>query len=154
MGDLIFNLGLYNINCITMSSQLKIAITKEIIEQCKNCGNENDELEIGNSCALATALIDIFPNVYITNHYIFPFGIEYEKERNLKIPLPIIAQQFIKLFDGFRLVPKVRLLLPEFEFTIDVQDEVIEHINIDEVRELVKECTNTRLLQNSFHPAR
>jgi hypothetical protein len=137
-----------------MSSQLKIAITKEIIEQCKNCGNENDEHEIGNNCAVATALIDIFPNVYITNHYILPFGIEHEKERNLKIPLPIIAQHFIKLFDAFRLAPKVRLLLPEFEFTIDVQDEVIEHINIDEVRELVKGWTNTHLPQNSFYSAR
>jgi hypothetical protein len=122
-----------------MPLQIKIAITKEIIERCKNCGNENEEHEIGNNCAVAIALMDIFPDVYITNHYIFPFGIEHEKEQSLKIPLPIIAQQFIKLFDGFRLAPRLRLLLPEFEFTIDVQDEVIEHINIDEVRELIKE---------------
>ena len=126
-----------------MPLQLKIAITKEIIEQCKNCGNENEEHEIGNNCAVAFALMDIFPNVYVTNYYIFPFGIEYEKEQNLKIPLPIIAQQFIKLFDGFRLTPKLRLLLPEFEFTIDVHDEVIEQINIDEVRELIKEGTKS-----------
>jgi hypothetical protein len=129
---------------------LKIAITKEIIEQCKNCGNENEEHEIGNNCAVAFALVDIFPNVYVTNYYIFPFGIEYEKEQNLKIPLPLIAQQFIKLFDGFRLTPKLRLLLPEFEFTIDVHGEVIEQINIDEVRELIKEGTNACLPQYSF----
>jgi hypothetical protein len=121
-----------------MPLQLNIAITKEIIERCKNSGNENEEREIGKNCALAFALMDIFPNVYVTNYYIFPFGIEYEKEQNLKIPLPIIAQQFIKLFDGFRLTPKLRLLLPEFEFTIEVSDEVIEQINIDEVRELIK----------------
>lgn len=120
-----------------MPLQLKIAITKEIIEQCKNCGSENEEHEIGNNCAVAFALMDIFPDVYITNYYIFPFGIEHEKEQNLKIPLPIIAQQFIKLFDGFRITPKLRLLLPEFEFTIDVPDEVIEEINIEEVRELI-----------------
>ena len=130
-----------------MALQLKIAITKEIIEQCKNCGNEIEEDEIGNNCAVAFALMDIFPNVYVTNYYIFPFGIEYEKEQKLKIPLPIIAQQFIKLFDGFRLTPKLRLLLPEFEFTIDVHDEVIEQINIDEVRELIKESTNAYLPQ-------
>ena len=120
-----------------MPSQLKIAITKEIIEQCKNCGNENEELEIGKNCAVAFALIDIFPNVYVTGYYIFPFGIDYEKEQVLGIPLPIVAQQFIKLFDAFYLTPKLRLLLPEFEFTIDVPDEVIEQINIDEVRELI-----------------
>ncbi len=122
-----------------MPSQLKIAITKEIIEQCKNCGNENKEHEIGKNCVVAFALIDIFPNVYVTNYYIFPFGTEYEKEQDLKIPLPIIAQQFIKLFDAFCLTPKLRLLLPEFEFAIYVPDEVIEQINIDEVRDLIEE---------------
>ena len=121
-----------------MPVQLKIAITKDIIEHCKNCGNENKEYEIGQNCAVAFALADIFPNVYITNYYIFPFGVEYGKEQALKIQLPIIAQQFIKLFDAFRLTPKLRLLLPEFEFTIDVPDEVIEQINIDEVRELIE----------------
>jgi hypothetical protein len=120
-----------------MPTQLKISITKEIIEQCKHCGNGNEEHEIGRNCAVAFALIDIFPDVYVTNYYIFPFGIGYEKEQVLKIPLPIIAQQFIKLFDGFYLTPKLRLILPEFDFTIDVPDEVIAQINIDEVRELI-----------------
>jgi len=122
-----------------MPLQLKIAITKQILEQCKNCGNEMEEHEIGNNCAVAFALMDIFPNVYVTNYFIFPFGIEDERQQNLKIPLPVVAQQFIKLFDGFRLTPKLRLLLPEFEFNIDVHDEVIEQINIDEVRELINE---------------
>ena len=119
-----------------MSLPLKITITKEIIEQSKHCGNENEEHEVGKNCAVAFALIDIFPEVYVTNYYIFPFGTGYEF---LKIPLPIIAQQFIKLFDGFCLTPKLRLLLPEFEFTIDIPNEVIEQINIDEVRELIEE---------------
>ena len=125
-----------------MSLQLTISITKEIIRECKNCGNGNEEREIGKNCAVAFALIDIFPDVYITNYYIFPFGIEHEKEQDLRIPLPIVAQQFIKLFDAFYLTPKLRLLLPEFEFTIDVPDEVIEQINIDEVRGLIKEGKN------------
>jgi len=121
-----------------MPVQLKIAITKEVIEQCKNCGNENEKHEISKHCAVAFALSDIFPDVYVTNYYILPFGIEYEKQEAFRIPLPIIAQQFIKLFDSFYLTPKLRLLLPEFGFTIDVPDEVIEQINIDEVRELIK----------------
>ena len=122
-----------------MPLQLKIAITKQILEQCKNCGNEMEEHEIGNNCAVAFALMDIFPNVYVTNYFIFPFGMENERQKDLKIPLPVVAQQFIKLFDGFRLTPKLRLLLPEFEFNIDVHDEAIEQINIDEVRELINE---------------
>ena len=133
-----------------MPTQLRIAITKEIIEQCKNCGNDNEAHKIGKNCAVAFALIDIFPNVYVTGYCIFPFGIEYEKEQGLRIPLPVIAQQFIKLFDGFYLTPKLRLLLPEFEFTIDVPDEVIEQINIDEVKELIEEGANAHLPQYSF----
>ncbi|MBA2562481.1 MAG: hypothetical protein H0V14_06130 [Chitinophagaceae bacterium] len=122
-----------------MSFQLKISITKEIIEQCQNCGSKNEKYEIGKNCAVAFALIDIFPDAYVTNYYIYPFGIEHKKQPVLKIPLPIIAQQFINLFDAFPLTPNLRLLLPEFEFTIDVPDEVIEQINIDEVSELIEE---------------
>ena len=119
-----------------MPAQFKITITKKIIERSKYCGTGNDTHTIGKNCAIAFALVDIFPDVYVTSYCIFPFGIDFEKE--LKIPMPVIAQQFIKLFDGFCLTPKLRLLLPEFEFTIDVPDEVIEQINIDEMRGLIE----------------
>ena len=120
-----------------MPTSLKIAITKEIIEQCKYCGIENETYTIGNNCAIAIALIDIFPQVYVTGYSIFPWGMDPKKEPAAQIPLPAIAQQFIKLFDGFRLTPKLRLLLPAFEFTIDIPDEVIEQINIDELSEWI-----------------
>ena len=121
-----------------MPIQFKIAITKEIISHCKNCGTGNEDHRIENNCAIAFALADIFPKVFVTNLSIFPFGIDGDKGNDIKIPIPLIAQQFIKLFDGFRLTPRLRLLLPEFEFTIDIPDEVIEQINIDDVRELIK----------------
>ena len=119
-----------------MSIQLKIRIIKEIINQSKNCGVESDIHETGRNCAIAVALQDIFHEVYVTNYYIFPFGIDNTATTDLKITLPVIAQQFIKLFDGFRVTPNLRLLLPEFEFTIDIPPEVINAINIDEVKEL------------------
>src|SRR5436190_23071370 len=101
-----------------MSVEFKIRITKEILEHCKDCGAENNKEEISRNCAVAFALKDIFPDVYVTNYYIFSFGIDPEKEKDIKIAMPVIAQQFVKLFDGFYLSPKLRLLLPEFEFTI------------------------------------
>ena len=122
-----------------MPTQFKIAITKEIIAHCKNCDAGN-ETRIENNCAIAFALADIFPKVYVTNFCIFPFGIEGDKQKDIKIPLPVIAQQFIKLFDGFRLTPRLRLILPEFEFTIDITDEVIEQIDINDVRELIEKA--------------
>jgi len=84
-------------------------------------------------------LQDIFPEVYVTNFFIFPFGIDKTDATDLKIALPVIAQQFIKLFDGFRVIPNLRLLLPEFQFTIDIPAEVINAINIDEVKELISD---------------
>jgi len=118
--------------------EFKIAITKDILAHCKNCGNGNEAVRTENNCAIAFALADIFPLVYVTNDYIFPFGIDGDKKIDIKIPLPPIAQQFIKLFDGFRLTPNLRMLLPAFEFIIDIPDKVIEQINIDEVRELIE----------------
>jgi len=123
-----------------MPTQFKIVITKEIIAQCKNCGTGNDNRRVENDCAIAVALADIFPKVYVTDLYIFPFGIDGDKEKDIKIPMPVIAQQFIKLFDGFRLTPRLRLILPEFEFTIDITDEVIEQIDINDVRELIEKA--------------
>ena len=121
-----------------MPIQFKIVITKEIIAQCKNCGTTNDDRRVENNCAIAVALADIFPKVYVTDLYIFPFGIEGDKEKDIKISMPVIAKQFIKLFDGFRFTPRLRLMLPAFEFTIDIADEVIEQINIDDAKELIK----------------
>jgi len=123
-----------------MPTQFKIAITKEIIGQCKNCGTGNDDRRVENNCAIAVALADIFPKVYVTDLYIFPFGIDGDKKKDIKIPMPVIAQQFIKLFDGFRFSPRLRLMLPEFEFTIDIPDEVIEQININDVRKLIEKA--------------
>jgi hypothetical protein len=120
-----------------MPTQLKITITKEILQRSRNCGTERGAYIVGNNCAIATALVEMFPNVYVTGNYIFPFGNEYEEREELRIPLPVIAQQFIKLFDGFHLTPKLRLLLPAFEFSINISDKVIEQINIDELRELI-----------------
>jgi hypothetical protein len=129
-----------------MSIQFKIKITKDIIDQSKNCGAESDIYKMGRNCAIACALQDIFPEVYVTNFFIFPFGIDNNEETDLKIALPVIAQQFIKLFDGFRVTPNLRLLLPEFEFTIDIPAEVINAINIDEIKELTTDSKKRRVM--------
>ena len=120
-----------------MPTAFKIVISKAIIEQSKYCGTNNDVHTVGSNCAIATVLADFFPDVYVTGYHIFPYGMKHSNEPGLSIPLPLVAKQFIKLFDGFYLTPKLRLLLPEFEFIIDIPDEVIEQINIDEVKALI-----------------
>ena len=118
-----------------MPVQFKIKVTKEILELSKECGAHNDFDTIGKNCAIAIALKDIFPGVVVTDYYIFPFGIDNKnKLDDLRIVMPKIAQDFVKIFDSLSAIHKLRLLLPEFEFEISIPDEIISQINIDEVR--------------------
>ena len=118
-----------------MSVQFNISITKEILRQSKNCSSQVPEN--GSHCAIAVALKDIFPDVFVSAHCIYPFGNISEAAGRICIPLPVVARQFIKLFDGFYLTPSLRLLLPEFDFAIEIPDEVIDRINIDDLTSLI-----------------
>jgi len=121
-----------------MPIPFKIKVTKQILELSKKCGAHNEDEIMGKDCAIALALKDIFPEVYVSGHYIYPFGIdENDKLDELKIALPKIAQDFVNVFDSLCAIYKQRLLLPEFEFEISIPDEIISQINIDEVRTLV-----------------
>jgi len=120
-----------------MPVRFKIKVTKEILELSKECGAHNDFDTIGKNCAIAIALKDIFPEVVVTDYYIYPFGIDNKnKLDDLRIVMPKIAQDFVKVFDSLSAIHKLRLLLPEFEFEISIPDEIISQINIDEVRTL------------------
>ncbi len=112
-----------------------IKIDRHILKLSKECGTQNDTGTIGNTCAIALALKDIFPEVFISDYNIYPFGRdENNKTDNLAMPLPKIARDFVRVFDSLSGVHNLRLLLPEFEFTIDVPDAVISEINIDEIK--------------------
>jgi hypothetical protein len=128
---------------------LHIHITKEIIFQSLHCDADNDFYRMGKNCAIALALREFFPEAHVTSLFIFPFGMDDKKTKDLKIPLPLVAQQFVKLFDGFHLVPNLRLLLPEFDFIIELADEIIDAINIDDIKEVVSNSNGS--LQLSRH---
>lgn len=121
-----------------MPVQFKIVITKQILEASRLCGIENDLFTIGRNCAIANAMKHIFPDIFVSGYDIFPFGAGNDDSiKQIRLPLPVVAQHFVRLFDGFRLTPALRLLLPEFEFNIDIPDEVIALINIDEIRKIL-----------------
>ncbi|WP_336517145.1 hypothetical protein [Pollutibacter soli] len=105
------------------------------MEQSKNCGHQSPEN--GTHCAIAIALKDIFPDVYVAADCMYPFGNADDECKKVSIPLPPIARQFAKLFDGFYLTPGLRLLLPAFEFPIEIHDEVINMINIDDLHGVI-----------------
>jgi hypothetical protein len=119
-----------------MPVSFKIKVTKEILELSKRCGEEEIEI-IGENCAIALAVKGIFPDVVVTGNYIHPFGIDdCDRWDELKIALPKIAQDFVRVFDSLSAIPNQRPGLPEFEFEISIPDEIISQINIDEVRTL------------------
>ena len=120
-----------------MPVTFEIKITKEILAGSKECGTHNDLEKIGNNCAIALAVKDIFPNVFVTTHHIYPFGIDDDRYNRLSIPLPGVALNFIKIFDSLRSIHNARLCLPEFEFNIDIPDEIISLIDIDEVKNIL-----------------
>jgi len=112
-----------------MPVTFKIQVTKEIITQCKEVGVLDNADIIGNKCPIAVAVKHIFPEVHVSNYYLFPFGMYAEQ----KIPLSPVAQNFIKLFDSLSQIPRTRSLIPAFEFEIEIPDTVLEQIDIGEL---------------------
>ncbi|HSZ86429.1 MAG TPA: hypothetical protein VK787_10380 [Puia sp.] len=118
-----------------MSTPFTIRITKEILARAKNCGLKQEQF-IGDNCAIALALQDIFPDVFVTGDHIHPFGFDQQSVSDMKITLPAIARDFIKVFDSLVQIPRVRLRLPEFAFDISIPDKILDQINIDEIHHI------------------
>ena len=111
---------------------LRIKVTKEILRKTKYCGTYLAETNkpTNQSCAIAEAVISIFPNASVGN-VVLCFD-----SRSHSSPLPENARVFIREFDTTS--PDFREELPEFEFEIEVPESVINSVNIDEVKELLK----------------
>jgi hypothetical protein len=108
-------------------TKLKITVTKEILEKSKNCGHENKL--ISQSCAISLAVIDIFPNVSVGADSIL------DMSTGLYMELPEVAKKFIDSFDWAN--PEERVKMNPISFEIEIPNEVIEKINIDELRPLL-----------------
>ncbi|MES1218765.1 MAG: hypothetical protein ABUT20_24890 [Bacteroidota bacterium] len=112
-----------------MPVNFKIQVTKEIIRHCKDVGVWDDEDNTGNNCPIAVAIKHIFPDVHVSDFYLSPLGLN----ASTKIHLAPIAQNFIKVFDSLRKIPRTRLLIPAFEFDIEIPDSILEQIDIKEL---------------------
>ncbi len=128
-----------------MSYKLNIKVTKEILEKSKMCGKN----KVGLNCAIALAIRDIFPSAWITGSKILIDPIFLKEgcgiKSKLAIKLPIEAIHFIHEFD--RIKPKRRVLMNEISFDIDIPDAVIEELNIDELKEVLKESKTLELIE-------
>ena len=102
-------------------NSLTVSITKDIIARSYRCGTENEIEMIGNHCPIAIALIERFPDVFVSGTHIHPYGDESDKT----IPLPAEAVEFIRLFDSLADTPEERMGLPELTFEVLLEEEVV-----------------------------
>jgi hypothetical protein len=128
--------------------KLRISVTKEILEESKWCGFGSGENEpINKNCAISLAVRDIWPDAIVENAFMVAYpewGINYcIADSKDKIKLPQIARSFICDFDGSE--PCERTQIPPISFEVDVADEVINRINIDEIKELLKDHSTLQL---------
>lgn len=110
---------------------LKIKITKEILEKTKNCKGK----DLPDNCAISYAVRDLLPKAQTGITTIFPYG-ESNSSEETDIALPWLVTSFISRFDHCK--PEDRAILPEMEFQIEIPDEVINKINIDEIKPLLQ----------------
>lgn len=130
--------------------KLKIKVTKEILEESKDCTYSNDEYNsragYETNCAIAKAIIQLLPGAFVDGEHI-AFYSSYETYRRkqplVKIPLPKSAKLFIDEFDCAD--PEERAQMKPMSFTVDVPDYLIERIGISEVHRILKESKTLEL---------
>ena len=124
-------------------TKLKIKVTKEVYQKSMYCGTAQGGGEcITQNCAIAVAVRDVFPHAEVGADDIVFSPLEMIGVAQL----PQIAKSMIVLFDSFTDNPEVRLHLPEFEFEIEVPDEVVDSIGINEIKEILKTSKTLELV--------
>jgi hypothetical protein len=120
-----------------------IKITKEVLERSKMCGIEKKY--IGDSCAVAVAIIDLFPSAQIGKTFAFLMsdGV-YRVDGLSKIYLPVSAAEFIFAFDNLN--PEERVLMYPFSFEIEVPEYVIERIGISTIYKVLSESSTMEMV--------
>jgi hypothetical protein len=125
-----------------MSYILTVHITKELVEQTKMCGflpsgkrSDDEENPINTTCLFAEAFRTIFPQAWVDEAEVWPFGIS-----GPPMPLPDQATSLIQLFDMLGPTERVATIHEE-DINIPIPDYILEKLDISEV---------TRQLEN--HP--
>jgi hypothetical protein len=117
-----------------MPIKYSIHVTKEIIRSCKNLGMVDDIDIIGDKCPVALSVRHLFPEVHISNQYIFPRGMDTQ----MKISLPTKVTDFINKFDTLSSSPDLRLKMKGFKFDLIIPENVIASINIEDLISQIK----------------
>lgn len=132
--------------------KLQINVTKDILERSKMCGKITGKkaYNVAANCAIALAVRDIFPNALVGKKSLV-FNVPdsttiVELNKLPKSFLPIAAMTFIDVFDTS--TSEQRIQLEPFSFEVEVPDEVIDSINIEEVKAICASSETLMLVEN------
>lgn len=125
--------------------KLKIKVTKDILRRSMMCGTNTIYECVSQNCAIALACREIFPGCDVGSDGIE--GVDVIKTNYWKIRLPSEAGEFISKFDRLVFTPEERLNLPELEFEVELNDDVLACINIDEAKEVLKTSETLKLIE-------
>lgn len=130
--------------------KILIKVTKEVLKRSAGCGRSSLS-NIGSNCAVALAVVDIFPNAWVSHAFIHLHNVNYptfnyvcDNEATHSIPLPRFVSQFISDFDS--LDYNNRINLPEISFEIEVPQSVIDKIGISEAYRILSESKTLELV--------
>lgn len=117
--------------------KLTINITKDVLKEAMYCGTLKSPGFTSENCGIAVAIRSIFPNASVGVNSFTTDG-RVPAGKAFTIPLPEKAGLFILEFDSLASYPHDRLKMEEFSFEIDIPEKVLNEINIDEIKEVLK----------------
>ncbi len=135
--------------------KVNVKVTKAHFREAINCGLVPGK--ISKNCAIAIAIRELLPNARVNSNYIAVDEIDSDNNPNYKlltIPLPVVAQKLIHMFDNPILYGKIttiqqfRLALPETSFDINIPDAVIDIIGIDEAKRILSTSKTLQLVNH------
>jgi len=131
--------------------KLKVKVTKEILKESMMCGCFSPK--VASNCAVALAVREIFPEAKVACNIFYPFR-PTKRARTVKdLTTRVITsthdgEEFIRQFDNLKCAPEKRLELPETVVTLDITDEIIDHLStmIPNYEEVVNAQPNLELV--------
>lgn len=114
--------------------KLEVKITKEIYEQSMMCGTSSKitkERPIAQNCAVALAVREIFPKAEVISYSYVPFGSAIKNKQGMRITAKHDGMELIRQFDSLASDPEKRLELPETIITLQITDEILEHMPLE-----------------------
>lgn len=135
-------------------TKLRITVTKEILERSKYCASDINQ---GYNCAVALAVKDIFPEAYCYQSFMVfdqagkdkcdsGFFSASKFKGAIGAHFPAFVFMWIQQFD--RIEPNERVKMSPISFEISIPDEVIEKINIDELKPLLENHPTLELIES------